>query len=135
MQLQQKLERNKIKIGIFTAIFLIQYFYLHDILPFSKSHSEIASTWTTARCKRGKSSDVIVIVICATLCVGFSSKSKATSVIPKRILKSKARDQSIQARKELLCQVEVKNYLHNVLRRFLIKTESTWRREIKEQTP
>ena len=78
---------------------------------------------------------VIVVVICATLCVSFSSKSKATSVIPKRILKSKARNQSIQARKKLLCQVEVKNYLHSVLRRFLIKTKSTWRREIKEQTP
>ena len=29
----------------------------------------------------------------------------------------------------------VKNHLHNVLCKFLIKIESTWRREIKEQTP
>ena len=37
------------------------------------------------------------IVICATLCVSFSSKLKATNVFPKHVLKLKARDQSIQA--------------------------------------
>ena len=40
---------------------------------------------------------------CATLCVSFSSKSKVTNVFPKHSLKSKARDQSIQARKKLFC--------------------------------
>ena len=35
----------------------------------------------------------------------------------------------------LFCHVIVKNYLCNVLCNFLIKTESTWKREIKEQTP
>ena len=58
-----------------------------------------------------------------------------TNVFPKNILKSKARDQSIQARKTLFCHVIVKNYLCNVLCKFFIKIESTWRREIKEQTP
>ena len=58
-----------------------------------------------------------------------------TNVFPKNILKSKARDQSIQARKKLFCHVIVKNYLCNVLCKFFIKIESTWRREIKEQTP
>ena len=57
---------------------------------------------------------------CATLCVSFSSKSKA-------------RDQSIQARNKLF--LIVKNYLCNVLSKLLIKIESTWRRETKEQTP
>ena len=47
--------------------------------------------------------------------------------------KSKARDQSIQARNELF--LIVKNYLCNVLSKLLIKIESTWRRETKEQTP
>ena len=37
----------------------------------------------------------------ATLCVSFSSKSKAINVFPKHILKSKASDQLIQARKKL----------------------------------
>ena len=69
------------------------------------------------------------------LCVSFSSKSKATNVFPKHILKSKARDQSIEARKILFCHVIVKNYLCNVLCAFLIKIGSTWRREIKEQIP
>ena len=71
----------------------------------------------------------------ATLCVSFLSKSEAINVFPKHILKSKARDQSIQARKKLFCHVIVKNYLGNVSRKFLIKIESTWRYEIKEQAP
>ena len=34
---QSKQKRNKIKIGIFTVMFLMQYFCLHGILSFSKS--------------------------------------------------------------------------------------------------
>ena len=75
------------------------------------------------------------IVTCATLCVNFSSKTNAIIVFPKHILKSKTRDQSNQARKKLFCQVIVKNYLSNVSWMFLIKIESTWRREIKGQVP
>ena len=71
----------------------------------------------------------------ATLCVSFSSKSKASNVFPKNILKSKAHDKSIQARKKIFCHLIVKTYLCNVLRKVLIKIESTWRREIKEQAP
>ena len=41
-------------------------------------------------------------VTCATLCVSFSSKSEVNNVFPKHILKSKARDQSIQESKKLL---------------------------------
>ena len=78
---------------------------------------------------------ILHIVTCATLCVSFSSKQKAINVFPKHILKSKARDQSIQASKRLFCHVIVKNYLCNVSWKFLIKIESTWRREIKEQAP
>ena len=117
-------------------MFLIQYFCLHGILPFSKSYPEIESTWPTAKCRGRKSFDTwYYIVTCATLCVSFSSKSKAINVFPKHILKSKARDQSNQARKKLICHVIVKNYLSNVSWKFLIKIETTWRREIKEQTP
>ena len=72
------------------------------------------------------------IVTCATLCVSFSSKSKAINVFPKHILKSKARDQSNQARMKLIYHVIEKNYLSNVSWK-LIKIESTWRREIKKQ--
>ena len=97
-------------------------------------------TWNwkqpTSKCSGRKSFDTwYYIVICATLCVSFSSKSKAINVFPKYILKSKARDQSIQASKKLFCHVIVKNYLCNVSWKFLIKIESTWRREIKEQEP
>ena len=75
-----------------------------------------------------------ITYIFATLCVSFSWKLKATNVFPKHILKSKARDQSIQARKKLLCHGIVKQYLRNVSCKFLIKIQSTWRRKIKEQT-
>ena len=78
---------------------------------------------------------VRLIVTCATLCVSFSSKSKATNVFPKHILKSKARDQSVQARKKLFCHVILKNYLRNVLCKCLINIESRWRCEIREQRP
>ena len=35
----------------------------------------------------------------------------------------------------MFCHLTVKNYLCNVLYKFLIKIESTWRRKIKEQAP
>ena len=94
----------------------MQYFCLHGILPFSKSYPEIESTWPTAKCRGRKSFDTwYYIVTCATLCVSFSSKLKAINVFPKHILKSKARDQSNQARKKLICHVITKNHLSNVL--------------------
>ena len=55
-----------------------------------------------------------ITVTCVTLCVSFSSKSKAINGFPKHILKWKTRDQSIQTRKKLFCHVIVKNYLCNV---------------------
>ena len=75
------------------------------------------------------------IITCTTLCVSFSSKAKAINVFPKHILKSKARDHSNQTSKKLFCHVIIKNYLSNVSWKFLIKIESTWRREIKDQAP
>ena len=90
--------------------------------------------WSSAKCKRRKSFDTWYnIVICATLCINFSLKLKATNVSPKKILKSNTLDKIIQARKKLFCHVIVKNYLCNVLRKFLIKFESTWRREINKK--
>ena len=131
---QSKQKQNKIKFGIFTAMFLMQYFCLHGILPFSKSYPEIESTWPTGKCRERKSFHKwYYLVTCATFCVSFSSKSKAIYIFPKLILKPKAHDQSIQARKKLFCHVIVNNYLYNVSLKFLIKIESTWRREIKEQ--
>ena len=90
----------------------------------SRSYLEIESTWPTAKCRGRKSFDTwYYIVTCATLCVNFSSKSKAINVFSKHILKSKARDQSNQARKKLICHVMVKYYLSNVSLKFLIKIE------------
>ena len=113
----------------------MEHFYLHDILPFSKSYPEIESIWSTAKCRLKLFDKWYYIVICATLCVIFSSKSKATNIFPKHILKSKAHDKSIQARKKLFCHVIVKNYLCNIFCKFFLKIESTWRRETKEQAP
>ena len=54
--------------------------------------------WPTAKCGRRKSSYTLYNnAICATLYVNFSSKSKATNVFPKDVLKSKARDKLFQA--------------------------------------
>ena len=78
---------------------------------------------------------ILLCYLCSVLCKFLSSKSKATNVFPKHILKSRARDKSIQARKKLFYHVTVKNYLCNVLCKFLIRFESSWTREIKEQTP
>ena len=115
--------------GIFTAMFLNQYFCLHSILLFFKSYSEIETTLLTAKFRGRKSFDTWYhIVTFATLGVRFSSKSKGIIFFPKR-------DQSIQAIKKLFCYVIVKNYLCNVWWTFLIKIESTWRCEIKEQAP
>ena len=81
---QSKQKQNRIKIRIFFAMFLMQYFCLHSILRFSTSYPEIESTWPTAKCRGRKSFDTwYYIVTCAMLCVSFSSKSKAINVFPK----------------------------------------------------
>ena len=91
-------------------------------------------SWSSAKCKQRKYFDTWYnIVICATLCINFSLKLKATNVSPKKILKSNTLDKIIQARKKLFYHVIVENYFCNVLRKFLIKFESTWRREINKK--
>ena len=81
----------------------------HRSVPVSKSYPEIESTWPTANCRWRKPFETwYYIVTCAPLCISFSSKSKAINVFLKRILKSKARDQSNQTRKKLFCLVTVK---------------------------
>ena len=54
---QSKQKQNRIKIRIFFAMFLMQYFCLHSILRFSTSYPEIESTWPTAKCRGRKSFD------------------------------------------------------------------------------
>ena len=127
-------------------MFSIQHFCLHGILPFSMClfhlvifliplDPEIESFGPTAKCKGRKSFDTwYYIVICVTVCVSFHQNRKQLMFF-QNILKLKARDQSIQARKKLFCHVIVNNHLCNISCEFLIKIESTWRREIKEQTP
>ena len=95
---QNKQRRNKIKIEIFTTMFLVQYFCLHNILCF-KLNPEIENTRPAAKYRGRKSFDTwYYIVPCAMPCVSSSSKSKAI-VFPKHSLKLNAHDQSIQARK------------------------------------
>ena len=69
---------------------------------------------------------------CKNLCK-FSSKSKATNVFPKYILKLKASDKSVQERKKLSCHAMVKNYLCNILGKFLIKMEAHGGTESKKK--
>ena len=44
-------------------MFLIQYFWVHGILPFSKSYPEIESTWPTAKCRSRKSFDTLYNIV------------------------------------------------------------------------
>ena len=112
----------------------MQFFCLHGILPFYKWYPEIESSWTTAKCRGRKSFiTLLYIVTCATLCVCFSSKPKAINAFPKHILKTKTRNQSVQRRKKSFCHVIVRNYLCNVSWKVLIKIDSMWRSESKEQ--
>ena len=119
---------------VFNAIFLFTWHSsVFQIIPWNWKH-------LTNRKVQGKKVVTRDITLCnivtrATLCVNFSSKSKAINVFSKHILKLKARDQSIQERKKLFCHVIIKNYLCNVSWKFLIKSESTWRWKSKNGHP
>ena len=107
--LNQGSKQRRKKIGILTVMFLMQYFCLHVILPFSKSKYETEGTCSTAKCRGRKSFDTWYhVVTCATLCPSF---------FPKHILKSKARHQSIQVllsdSKELFVQIFVNVFDQN----------------------
>ena len=76
---------------------------------------------------------VILHSYLGTLCVSFASKSKAINVFPKHILKSKARDHSIQARKKFFLSRDGKELF---VQRFVKIFNQNWKqveREIKEQ--
>ena len=125
-----KQKGNQNRIGIFTAIFLIQYFLL---TWYSSVFQIIAWNWKHLIKRKVQAKKVFWHVVlhsylCNALC-NFLSKLKAANGFQKHILKSKARDQLIQARKKLFYHVMVKN----VLSTFLIRIESTWRHEMKEQ--
>ena len=70
-------------------------------------------------------------VICATLFESFHKNRKQLMFFQNIFWSWK---QSIQVRKKLFCRVIVNNCVCNFLYKFLIKIESTWWREIKEQT-
>ena len=108
----------------------------HRHVPFSKSYPEIETTWPTAKYRGRNSFDTwYYIVTFAALCVRFPSELKPINVFPKHILKLKALDQSIQARKKLFCHVIVKNYLFNVSRKFLSKSKARGGTKLKNRHP
>ena len=74
-----------------------------------------------------------VVLLHSYLC--NASKSKATNVFPKHILKSKEHDQSIHARKKMFCRVIVQNYLCNILCKSLIKMETRGGTKSKNRHP
>ena len=107
--------------------------HIFNLIFLLTRHSKVLQimswNWPTAKCRRRKFCDTSYYIICAKLRVSFSSKLKATNVFPKHILKGKARDKLIRARKKLLYHVIVKTYLCNVLCKFLTNFEITWRNE------
>ena len=112
-------------------MFLFQYFCLHGILPFSKSYPEIESLWSTAKYRGRKSFDTwyyVILHILRDIFIKIESNyffSKTYSEI--------GSTWSINSSNEEIVLSRVKNYLCNVSREFLIKIESTCRRQIKEQ--
>ena len=103
LSLQSKKKWNKMKFGIFTIMFLMQYFCLHSILPFSKSYHKTESTWATTKCSKRKTFDMwYYTVTCATLCVSFSSKSNAINVFPKHISEIKSMWPINSSKKEIV---------------------------------
>ena len=117
-------------------MFLMQYFCLHGVLPFSKPYPEIESTWPTAKCRKRKSfSTWYYILTYATLPVSFSSNLKAINVFSKHILKSKSRDQSIQPRKKLFCPVIVKIICATFRESFWSKSKASGGAKSKNKHP
>ena len=129
--MQTKVERNQnrdFRRHVFNLIFLLtQHSSVLQIIPWNWKHL------TNRKVQGKKVFWHVILQSCAFVC--FSSKSKAINIFSKHILKSKARDLSIQAKKKLFCHVIVRNYLCNVSWKFLIKIESMWRREVKQQAP
>ena len=105
----------------------------HGILPFSKSYHEIESTWSVAKCRGRKSFDTWCYIVFYQLSchVSFYPNQKQLMFFQNIFWNWK----SVHARKKMFCHVSVKNYLCNVLWKFLIKIESMWGHEIKEQAP
>ena len=82
--LSQESKQRRKKIGILTVMFLMQYFCLHAILPFSKSNYETEGTCSTAKCRGRKSFDTWYhVVTCATLCPSFFTKIGSNSCFSK----------------------------------------------------
>ena len=81
---QSRQMRNNIKIWIFTAIFLSQYFCWCCILLFFKSYYVIGSTWSTPKSRWRKFFDkwYYIVILCQ-----FLIKSKAT-VLNATVLRS-----------------------------------------------
>ena len=80
---------------------------------------------------------ILYSYLCNTLCKLFIKIESNYNDFPKYILKLKAHDKSIEARKKLYCHVTVSNYLCNALWMFLIKIArgGARRGDFKEQAP
>ena len=137
LSLQSKKKWNKMKFGIFTIMFLMQYFYLHSILPFSKSHPKIESTWATTKCSKRKTFDMwYYTVTCATLCVSVSSKSKAINVFPKHISEIKSMWPINSSKKEIVLSRDSKElYLQCFVKVFLSKSKACGCAKSKNRHP
>ena len=139
---QSKQKQKKTKIRIYSAIFLIQCFCWHSILPFSKSCWEIESTQSIEKCRWRKSVDTryYIVGLCDVLrfvqgfVEDFHQNQKQLKFFQKYTLILKVYDQSKQATKKLFCHMMIRNYLYSTFCIFVIKAESTLRHEITEQT-
>ena len=88
---------------------------------------------STAKCRQRKSSDTLYyFAICATLCVSFSSKPKPTNVFAKHIRKHVINQ--FKQRRNCFVTRSKELFVQRFVCKFLIKFESTSRREIKGQT-
>ena len=117
---QSKQKRDKIKIGIFTAMFRFPNYTLKLKAPDQPQSAGEESFWYV----------ILHSYLCNTLGKFFIKiESNCFSKTYSEIKST----WPIKSSKKVICHVIVKNYLSNVSWKFLIKIESTRRREIKEQ--
>ena len=109
---QSKQKQNKIKIGIFTAIFLLtQYFSVFQII--SRNWKHLINDEVQA--KKAFWNVILHSSLCNASCK-FFIKIESNQRFVKHILN--------QARKKLFCRVIAKNYLCNFLCKFLIEMKA-----------
>ena len=130
---QSKQKWSKIKIGIFAAMFLLQYFCLLDICVPNHTLKLKAPDQPQSAGRTVFWHMILHSYFCNVLCKFFIKIE--SNCFSKTFSEIESTWPLNSSKEEIFCHVIVKNYLPNISWEFLIKTESSLRYEIKEQAP